>query len=47
MQHDGGIIAEVSHQKVGQIELGKANLSLETMVRMALAVDRDLISLMG
>ena len=45
-QHQLGLIIGIAQQAVAQIELGKTNITLETMVRMALAVDRDLVSLL-
>jgi transcriptional regulator with XRE-family HTH domain len=45
-QRDVGAIVGLAQQNVALVEIGKANVTLDTMVRMALAVDRDLISLL-
>jgi transcriptional regulator with XRE-family HTH domain len=37
----------LAQQNVAQLELGRANITLETTVRMALALDHDLGSLLG
>ena len=46
-QHQLGLIIGMAQQNVAQAELGRANITLETMVRVALAVNRDLVSLLG
>jgi transcriptional regulator with XRE-family HTH domain len=46
-QQQLGLIIGMAQQNVAQVELGKANITLETMVRLALAVDRNLGFLLG
>ena len=41
-----GAVIGMARQTVAQIELGKANLTLETMARLASAVERDVVSLL-